>query len=80
MSEADRRDLVEYSESGSPAAFERLAARHADLVYGVCLRRLGRPEDAEDAAQAAFLALARKARSVQAERLKGARGQVQNCD
>ena len=65
----DAQDLAEFVRSGSGAAFERLAGRHAGLVYGVCLRRLGRPQDAEDAAQAVLVTLARKARAVRPEKL-----------
>ncbi len=48
MPAADHRDLEEFARSGSAAAFERLARRYAGLVYGVCLRWLGRSQDAED--------------------------------
>ncbi len=36
---------------GERHAFAELAGRHADEIYTVCLRILGRPEAAEDAAQ-----------------------------
>ena len=61
----DTELLREFAASGSEPAFRALVERHHAMVYNTCLRGLqGRRDLAEDAAQAVFIILARKAGSI----------------
>jgi RNA polymerase sigma-70 factor (ECF subfamily) len=56
--------LLERFVGGEGVALEELVRRHAPMVWGVCRRTLERHDDAEDAFQATFLVLLRKADSI----------------
>ena len=55
MNSDDDGSLVERAQAGDTAAFEELVRRHQQFAYHVALRALGRPQDAEDVTQEAFL-------------------------
>src|SRR5436305_83582 len=60
----DAKLLERFVAARDEAAFELLLWRHGPMVLGVCRRLLSRREDVEDAFQATFLALAKKAGSI----------------
>jgi RNA polymerase sigma factor (sigma-70 family) len=61
---SDTQLLRRFAEERDESAFELLVWRHARMVLGACRRVLRDEHAAEDCFQAAFLALARQARTV----------------
>jgi RNA polymerase sigma factor (sigma-70 family) len=59
--DTDRQLLQQFAVDGAQDAFAALVHRHAGMVFKVCRRMLPTTQDAEDAFQATFLILARKA-------------------
>jgi RNA polymerase sigma factor (sigma-70 family) len=71
----DDEQLIELFLVGAPdeaeSAFEALVTRHRPAVMRVCRRVLDRIEDAEDVAQATFVALVRNAGRIRDRRVLG---------
>ncbi len=62
--DSDADLLNRYIHTADEAAFTAIVRRHGLMVLAVCKRRLSQEDDAEDAFQAVFLALAKSARSI----------------
>jgi len=63
--------LERFVSKRDEAAFEALVARHGPMVLGVCRQFLRDPNDVEDAFQATFLVLVRKAATLRDRNLLG---------
>ncbi len=62
--ETDRDLILRYARDGDQQAFALLMDRHGGMVLAVCRRILGDAHEAEDAFQATWLVLARRAGAV----------------
>src|ERR1700687_97941 len=60
----DGQLLERFAAEHDPAAFEALVRRHGPMVLRVCQRVLSDAHDAEDAFQATFIVLVRKAGTI----------------
>jgi RNA polymerase sigma factor (sigma-70 family) len=65
----DGQLLADYVSRREEAVFAVLVERHASMVWGVCRRVLNDHHDVEDAFQATFLVLVRKAASIASREL-----------
>jgi RNA polymerase sigma factor (sigma-70 family) len=67
----DRQLLAAFVDHRSEVAITALVRRHGPMVWGVCRRVLGNHHEAEDAFQATFLVLVRKAATIRPRAMVG---------
>ncbi len=67
----DKELLRRFVATQDEAAFAGLVKRHGPVVLGMCRKMLRHAQDAEDAFQATFLVLARKAKSIRKQESVG---------
>src|SRR5271169_4642856 len=68
---AEAELLERFVSQGDPAAFEVILQRHGPMVLRVCERVLDDPNDVDDAFQATFLILVKKAASIRDREVLG---------
>ena len=68
----DRELVKQFVHQHDQAAFTALVRRHGAIVWSVCRRVLGRHDDVEDAVQATFALLSRKAAGLKQPEMVGA--------
>jgi RNA polymerase sigma factor (sigma-70 family) len=68
---SDAHLLERWTLCRDEVAFELLMRRHGPMVFGVCRRLLSRDQDAEDAFQATFLVLVRRAGAIRKQTALG---------
>jgi RNA polymerase sigma factor (sigma-70 family) len=67
----DTELLRQFLESRDEAAFVAIVQRHGPMILGLCRRLVVNPADADDAFQATFLVLVRRAGSIRKPQLLG---------
>ena len=68
----DQALLRRFAQSRDEVAFRSLVEKYTSLVFGVAMRRIGKSQAAEEVVQNVFLALAKKAATLQEQRSLGA--------
>jgi RNA polymerase sigma factor (sigma-70 family) len=68
---SERQLVARFVEERDESAFEAIVGRYGPMVLGICRRLLDHPQDVEDAFQATFLVLVKKAESLRERDLLG---------